>query len=56
MGETYEDRWVKLIEKTYPQTLKNMCKTLLKNTVFDAEKRVKIGTFATIRKLWKITK
>jgi hypothetical protein len=44
------------MDKTYPQTPKNMCKRIPKNTDFDAEKRVKIGTFATIRKLWKITK
>ncbi len=43
-------------EKPYPQTHKNMCKTILKNSFFGKEKRLKIGTFATIRKLWKITK
>lgn len=34
---------------------KNMCKTNLKNTPFYAEKRLKIGTFAHDKKLWKIT-
>jgi hypothetical protein len=52
MGETHGNN----SKKPYPQYSKNMCKTLLKNTVFDAEKRAKMGTFATIRKLWKITK
>jgi hypothetical protein len=46
----------KYSKKPYPQYPKNMCKTLLKNTDFAAKKQLKNGTFATIRKLWKITK
>jgi hypothetical protein len=52
MGETHGNN----SKKPYPQCPKNMCKTILKNNVFDAEKRVKKSNFADIRKLWKITK
>ncbi len=39
----------------YPQPLKRCVKIPLKNPLFYAEKRVKIGTFAHDKKLWKIT-
>lgn len=42
--------------KPYPQSNKIMCKTIPKNTCFEAEKQLKIGTFADIRNIWKTTK
>ena len=39
----------------YPQTPKICVQIPPKNTLFYAEKRPKIGTFAHDKKLWKIT-
>ena len=46
----------KISIKPYPHSSIIMCKTIAKNTHFEAEKQLKIGTFADIRNIWKTTK